>query len=394
MILSRWVIHLVCGLGSLSVYAGAPFVDPSDDLENLGKAEDVLFWTPAQQVSGYRNWGKVFPTRNIAAGGKPFPLPLNLQDLNATEFTYQDETMSLDEYYSKHSVAGLLIIKDGQIAYERYGLGNDENTVWDSFSVAKSLTSLLLGVALKEGYIKSLDEKVSDYLPRLKGSAYDDASIRHILHMSSGVQWDENYSDPNADINKMPWDARGLYDYLKQKPRVHPAGDQFNYNSAETNLVGTLVRSAIGNNLSTYLSDKIWKPFGMQADGSWELGVPGGGETGGSSFNATLRDFGRIGLFALRRGTLLDGTQVLPEGWMQESTRPAETNKHYGYLWWLKANGAYAAQGIFGQGIYIFPEQNMVVALHSARPIAADLKDLMRQDALIRALVKAGALDS
>ncbi len=379
---------------AFQVQANAPYVDPADDLDHLGKPENVLFWTPEQQVSGYRNWDKVFPTRVIPAGGEPFPLPLSLQSLGSTKFTYKDETMSLDDYFSKHSVAGLLVIKDGRITYERYGLGNDEHTLWDSFSVAKSLTSLLLGVAVKDGYIKSLDEKVSDYLPRLKGSAYEQASIRNIVQMTSGVQWNENYLDPKADINEMPWDAKRLYRYLQQKPRVHPAGERFNYNSAETNLVGTLVRSAIGNNLSTYLSDKIWKPFGMQADANWELGIPGGGETGGSSFNATLRDFGRIGLFALRGGVLADGSRVLPEEWMQDSTRPAETNPYYGYLWWLKGEGAYAAQGIFGQAIYVFPDQNIVVALHSARPIAADMDDLRRQDILINALVKASASES
>src|SRR5690606_24688947 len=139
----------------------------------------------------------------------------------------------------------------------------------------------LVGAAIQDGYIKSVDEKVSDYLPRLKGTAYEKVSIRNILQMSSGVEWDETYADPDADINRVSWDTLSLYSFLAAKPVVGEPGRTFNYNTAETNLEGTLLRSAIGNNLSTYLQQKIWQPFGMEADASWNLTEPGGGEFGG-----------------------------------------------------------------------------------------------------------------
>ena len=172
-------------------------------------------------------------------------------------------------------------------------------------------------------------------------------------------------------------------------PRVAEPGEVFNYNTAETGIVGNVVRSAIGNNLSTYLSEKIWRPFGMEHDAYWVLSEPGGGEFGGSSLNATLRDYARIGLFVLRDGVLSDGTRVLPEGWMAESTQPSKALPQYGYLWWLRAGGAYGASGIFGQAIHVDPANNVVIAMHSARDVASSSDASALQRALFSALVGA-----
>ncbi len=297
--------------------------------------------------------------------------------------------MSTGEYFTKQRVAGLLVIKDGRIVYERYGLGNDETTRWVSFSVAKSVVSMLFGAAVKDGYIKSVDESVTDYLPRLKGSSYDQSTIRNLLQMASGVVWNEDYADPESDVATATYQTLNLYEYLRHKPRNAKPGERFNYNTAETNLAGTLLRSAIGNNLSTYLTDKIWKPFGMEADAYWQLTESGGGEFGGCCINATLRDYGRLGLFALANGRLADGTEVLPASWMAESIAPSKGYNGYGYFWWLTAAGAYQAMGIFGQGIYIDPARNVVIALHSARTSASKDSDWELQNALFSALADA-----
>jgi CubicO group peptidase (beta-lactamase class C family) len=180
-----------------------------------------------------------------------------------------------------------------------------------------------------------------------------------------------------------------IYSYLDQKQREAAPGKEFNYNTAETNLVGTLLRSAIGNNLSTYLAEKIWQPFGMESDAYWTLTEPGGGEFGGCCINATLRDYGRLGLFALAEGRLADGTAVLPDRWMLESTTPSTAYPGYGYLWWLGNAGAYRAIGIFGQGICVHPEQNVVVAMHSARAVASEDEDWALQSALCNAVANA-----
>lgn len=369
--------------------AEAPHVNPADDHKYLGAPDNVLFWEPKQQVAGYRNSDKLFLTRKIANGDAVFPLPYALVDLGDVEIAHDRASMTVDEYFMRQNVAGLLVIKDGEILYERYGLGNDENSRWISYSVAKSVVSMLIGAAIQDGYITSVDEKVTRYLPRLKGSSYDQSSIANLLQMASGVQWNEDYADPESDIATAPWGTMELYEFLRDKPRASRPGETFNYNTAETNLAGTLLRSAIGNNLATYLSEKIWRPFGMEAEASWNLTEPGGGEFGGCCINATLRDYGRIGLFALANGRLADGTEVLPPGWMNESTTPSRGFDGYGYFWWLDREGVFSAAGIFGQGIYINREENVVIAIHSARADASTDADWAWHGALYEALTNA-----
>lgn len=377
-------------LTSTFALADAPYIDPADDHKHLVK-DFNLFLTSEQNVAAFRNQEKITPTRLIEAGDKPLKLPLKLADFKGVSIQDSGKNISLDDYFVSQNVAGMLVIKDGNIVYERYGLGNNEDTLWISFSVAKSVTSMLIGAAIKDGYIKSVDEKVSDYLPRLKGSPYDQATIRNILQMSSGVEWNEDYADRNADINQGPWSTLELYQYLSGKKRVAEPGEVFNYNTAETNLVGNLLRSAIGNNLSTYLSEKIWKPFGMGSDANWGLTEVGGGEWGGCCINATLRDYGRIGLFAMNGGQLPDGSKVFEDGWMKESTTPSKGFQGYGYLWWLEPNNVFRATGIFGQHIYMDPNTNVVIAVHSARDNASNRKGWALQTSMFQALSKAAS---
>ncbi len=373
-------------IGACAVSAEAPRIDPADDASHFGDPERQLFWTPREQLAGYRNMDKISPTRRVVAGGNPYPLATEEIDLGGVDIVTDDVAMTVDEYIEKQNVAGLIVVRNDTIVYERYELGNTAESRWLSYSVAKSVTSLLVGAALEEGYIRSIDESVTDYLPRLKNSSYAQSSIRDLLQMASGVEWGEDYADPESDINQVTWSTLSLYEYLRSKPRAAAPGEVFNYNTAETNLVGTLLRSAIGNNLSTYLSEKIWRPFGMEHDAYWVLSEPGGGEFGGSSLNASLRDHARIGLFALREGVLKNGDKVLPDGWMRASTAPSKGYENYGYLWWLQGDGAYAASGIFGQGIYISPANNLVIAIHSARAQASVDSDWELQSALYRAV--------
>ncbi len=369
-----------------AVHGDAPYIDPADDAAYFGDINNVLFWTTPQKVAGFRNMKTLAWTRQVDAGTDPYPLPEKLIDLSDFSFVHGDVALTIDDYIRSHNVAGLLIIKDGFVVYERYELGNSDESLWMSWSVAKSVTSLLVGAAIQDGYIKNVDEKVSDYLPRLKNSSYDDVTIRNLMQMSSGVQWNEDYADPESDINTIRWDTLSIYEQLRHKRQVDVPGEVFNYNTAETNLVGTLLRAAVGNNLSTYLSTKIWQPFGMEFDAAWNLSEQNGGEFGGSSLNATLRDYGRIGLFALHDGRLRDGTRVLPEDWMAESVTPSQGLARYGYLWWLRDGGTYAASGIFGQAIHIDPVNNIVIAQHSAREAASLPDDWALQGAFFEAI--------
>jgi CubicO group peptidase (beta-lactamase class C family) len=368
------------------VHAEAPTIPLADDAKHMAPiGSPILFWNAHQKVAGFRNIATLSPTRSITAGTTIQQLPESLRSLSDVQVAHGDAAMSVADYFTQKNVAGLLVIKDGNIVYERYGLGNNQDSLWVSFSVAKSVVSMLVGAAIQDGYIKSVDEKVTDYLPRLKGSSYDQVTIKNLLQMASGVAWNEDYADRSSDVATANWETLPMYDQLRHKPRVAEPGKVFNYNTSETNLIGTLLRSAIGNNLATYLSQKIWRPFGMQADANWQLTEVDGGEFGGCCINATLRDYARLGLFALDNGQA-DGVQVLPENWIKESTASSEGADHYGYFWWLNPNGSYEAMGIFGQGIYVDPSENVVIAIHSARDTAGGGFDL--QTALFAAIVQ------
>lgn len=377
-------------LSAAVALADAPTIDPADDEKNFGPIDRAMFWTPAQKLAGYRNADRLFATREIKADGPAYPLPEAPVDFNGLSFDFAGESFDVDTYIRRANVAGLLIVHDGRIALERYALGNTEDTRWISFSVAKSVVSMLIGAAVRDGYISDVDEPVTDYLPRLKGSVYDGVTIRDLLQMSSGIAWNEDYADPQSDVNTYPWyDVMALYDFVGRKPRVAKPGARFNYNSADAELVGTLLRAAIGNNLSNYLATKIWQPFGMESDANWLLGSANGGEVGGCCISATLRDYGRIGIFALSDGRLPDGTAVLPAGWMQESLAPSNAYDGYGYLWWLGDDGEYEARGVFGQGIFVHPGHEIVIVKHGVWENAYAQQDVNFDTAFYRAVVRA-----
>lgn len=347
----------------------------------------VLFWNDDERRYGFKNTEQINFTRAITAGSSPLALGSNPIDLTEVPYTVDGREFTLADFVGNSANIGLLVVQDGDVLYERYAPGNDRSSRWVSFSVTKSLTSMLIGAAIKDGYIASVDDKVTDYLPRLRNSAYDAARIKDVLHMASGVAWDETYADPESDIAKAGgFNGIDLMNYLRDLPNEAEPGTKFNYNSAETNLVGEILRSAIGNNAATYLTHKIWQPFGMEADADWILGGPGAGELGGCCISATLRDYARVGLFALGDGQLADGTRVLPEGWMAQSIAPSEGFAGYGYLWWLSGNGAYSARGIFGQQILVDPKNNLVIALHSNAPAAVETEYHKHIDAALGAI--------
>ncbi|MEM8769511.1 MAG: serine hydrolase domain-containing protein [Pseudomonadota bacterium] len=379
---------LALAVGAVADGYQAPTIDPADDARYLEGAVGTspLFWPGELKVAGFRNMDKVSPVRRIEASPEPLSLPEAPRDLSSIVVEFEGETESLDEYFTNRHTAGLLVIHDGKVIYERYGLGNTRDSRWVSFSVAKSVVAMLIGAAIEDGYIASTDEKVTRYLPRLADSPYADVTIANLLQMASGVAWNEDYADPESDIASASFETLALYEYLNGQERVGAAGEVFNYNTAETNLAGTLLRAAIGNNLSTYLEEKIWRPFGMESAAYWQLTEPGGGEFGGCCINATLRDYGRIGLFALAEGRLADGTAVLPADWMAQSTAPSQGFAGYGYFWWLSQAGTYEASGIFGQGIHIVPEKRLVIAVHSAWEHAGRGEDFNRLGAVYRAI--------
>jgi CubicO group peptidase (beta-lactamase class C family) len=330
----------------------------------------ILFWNTEQKLHGFKNMEDIFPTRIISKSKNPYPLTYEPRSLDGLTYKYKGKKYSLEDYIQAFKVAGLIVIRDGKILHESYNFGNNEESKWVSFSVTKSVTSMLLGAAMKDGFINSVNDPIVSYLPQLKNSHYDRVSIKQILHMSSGVDWNEDYNDPSSDVSiASAYNSLKLYNYLRTLGTSSEPGAKFNYNTAETNLIGGLVRSATSYNLSNYLEQKIWQPFGMEFDAYWVLDYDHKEELGGCCINATLRDYARIGIFAMNNGILENGINVLPREWMQQSTSPSPNLEYYGYQWWLDGSNynSFYADGIFGQFIWIDPDSKTVVAMHSAR---------------------------
>ncbi len=283
---------------------------------------------------------------------------------------------TLEDYIKEQKVAGLLILHDGKIRMERYALEHRNTNLWPSLSVAKSVTSTLVGVAIKDGYIKSVDEYVTDYLPKLKGSAFDSVKIRHLLTMTSGIKWNENYTDTDSDIAGFDKDTtvddmKAIVSYMLRLPAEAEPGKKFNYSTGETHLLGALISSATHQSLSHYLSSKIWIPYGMEQTAIWRLDRTGQ-EMAGCCLQMRLRDFGRFGQFVLEDG-YINGKSIVPDDWFKKATQiqmPLWPGGGYGYGWWIFNGHSFEALGIHGQKIYIDPSRKLVIAINSEWPEA------------------------
>jgi CubicO group peptidase (beta-lactamase class C family) len=360
----------------------------------------MLTWTPQQQAFGLRNIDKIFDTRTVRRGAAVHVLPRSPRQLDV-RFDYDGVSYSTESFMHAQRVSGVLVIKDGSIVLERYGLGRSANDRWNSFSIGKSVTSSLVGAALRDGAITSLDDPVSRYLPEMAGSAYDEVSVRQLLTMTSGVRWTETYGDPNSDVVRIgsAVAAAGqdpIVAYMGDLPRVAPPGTTFHYKSGEADLAGILVARATGKPLADYLSEKVWKPFGMQSDAVWI--VDGAGfARGGCCLAMTLRDYGRFGLFMLGGGEA-EGRAVLPEGWAETATSTQMVTGYpglnYGYMWWTRPDGSYQALGIFGQLLQVIRSERLVIVINSAWPKPGDAKLSGVQSAFVSAVREAASRSS
>jgi CubicO group peptidase (beta-lactamase class C family) len=324
---------------------------------------DLLFWSQAQRDAAFRALDRLpvlAKARVVPAGPTPRPLPPG-PPLTTLK-------VDVDTYMAGQRSAALLVLHDGKLRLERYGLGFDAQGRWTSFSVAKSITSLLVGAAIQDGHIRSMDDKVSDYIPAMKGSAYDEVSIRQLLTMTSGVRWNEDYGDPASDVarfnNHQPEPGvDALVSYLRRLPREAPAGTRWHYSTGETNLVGILVAQATKRPLADYLSEKVWVTAGMEQQATWILSKTGQ-EISGCCIQAAARDYARFGQFILD-GARVGGVSVVPAGWLAEATGTrtgiGQPGRGYGYQWWTYDDGSYAARGIFGQGLFIDPQRRLVI---------------------------------
>ena len=375
----------IAGLvGLLAGAASSPQVVNPHAEEQIGTVREVYDGTllPDIQVNTFRNIDRLFPTRTVRHGQHVYPLPAANTRLGRVPFTSKGKRYDLYDYLSLNRVSGLLVLKNGRIAQETYQLGNTERTRWMSMSVVKSITATLIGAAIKDGHIASIDDPVTRYLPELTGGAYDGVSVRNLLQMASGVKWNEAYTDPGSDRRQM-LEAQlaqrpgGVLALMARLPRAAAPGSRWNYSTGETHVAGALLRAAVKKPLAEYLSDRIWARFGMESDATWWLESPDGLEVGGSGLSATLRDYGRFGLFLAEDGKA-GGEPILRDGWVKEAGSAkvvGGTPVDYGYMLWPIPNGrgtlhedAFEAVGIFGQHIYVNPREQVVIVVWGALP--------------------------
>jgi CubicO group peptidase (beta-lactamase class C family) len=355
----------------LSAAIAFPQVKPVEVYPNPSK---FVFWSPQEKPVGFRNIEKIFPGHTVKRGSRISPLPYGKQELEV-RYQYNGQQWDTARFMESNSVAGLLVIHNGEILLERYALGFDEKSRWTSFSVAKSFTSTLAGAAVADGFIKSIEDPVTDYLPTLKSSAYDGVSIRHILNMSSGAKWNEDYTDPKSDVNTFAGatdQSRGsrLVTFMSKLPREGVPGTKFVYKTGETNLIGEIIMAAVKKPLATYLSEKIWSKIGVEQDAYWMTSTDGL-EMGGCCLSVSLRDYGRFALFFLN-----GAKSVVPPAWPKQATTPTSFSKDerggYGYQWWTGPDNTFFASGIFGQHIQFYPAEKLIIVSLSAWPMATD----------------------
>lgn len=349
--------------------------------ETVGqKLESLLFWSQQEREKRFPVMYKIFPSLKIQTGTSIS----NFEKSQTIVPIWEDRT-TLSSYMKANHVKGVIVIKDNKIRLEKYAENVKSETLWPSFSVAKSVSSMLLGAALKDGHVQNMDDSLSKYIPEFEGYDYGKVTVRQLLTMTSGIDWNEDYEDPNSDVAKMYSAAceknePHVLTYMKSLKSAHEPGTYWNYSTGETDLVGILIQKATGKSLAAYLSEKIWKPFGMEHCAYWVTDECSNLNNGGSGLSASLRDYARIGAVMLNKGK--SGNQNLfAEEWLQNATSPLYNinaqGDGYGYLWWRLKDGSYAAFGIFGQMLYVDPKNDLVIAQIAAWPKASS-KDLAR----------------
>jgi CubicO group peptidase (beta-lactamase class C family) len=362
----------------------APEPDPNLPASTVAPAVQQLrrdMLDPGINVLTFRSMDRIFTTRTVARSGAVWHLPRADHALNVT-YRFQGKTYTSSEFLERTYTNALLVMKDGRIVSEIYRNNSDEHSRFIAFSMTKSITSLLIGCALEEKRIGSIDDPITQYLPELTGSGYEAVSIRQILQMRSGVDYEERYdfADPGiAARNHEQALVRNLVrftDAARTIARKHTPGEVFEYKTLDTAVLGWLLeRVSGGSSVAAYTAQRLWEPLGAEADGFYIMdGSPGvGREFSGAGFNATLRDYARIGLMMLNEG-VANGHRIVSADWVRESTKPSTVLGNdflagYGYQWWMAPKSrAYYALGLQGQFIYVDPATRTVVVKLSYDP--------------------------
>jgi len=373
---------LVHGIAAALLLGGAASADDAP----FGNRDTM--WRSDNYVGALRHMGEIYFSRPVKRGDTVSDLP---QGAPVENLTYRSDgkEVPLEDYFARARSTGLIVLKDGKIVYEHYGLGADARSLLTSWSMSKSFTATLVGFAIGDGLIAGVDDPIDKYVPGLKDSGFAGVPIKAVLQMSSGVDFTEDYDNATSDSNilwgsTIAYNTKPLTAFLAKAKPGKPAFAAFNYSGLDTLALGWLVSSVTGKSLSAYLSEKVWAPLGMEADANWNLDgkADDAHEIAFCCLNATLRDYARFGQFLAQNGSW-GGKQLLPEGWVKEATHPDRPqvmpgklhegwSLGYQYQWWVfpdagpDAIGGFTAQGINGQFLYVDPAEKVVIVATNA----------------------------
>jgi CubicO group peptidase (beta-lactamase class C family) len=329
---------------------------------------------PGCRVGALSNFDTLFPARTIEA--PPVASPLGRAPVEPPiSYQHDGRRADLDDYLNRQPVTGFLVARGGTILVERYQYARTDRHRLTSFSMAKTITGLLVGLAVHDGAIRSLDDNAQDYAPALRGTEYGRTPLRALLQMASGVAFDENYSNAGGDIYRLASTALGQEGSLAAlklfDKRVARPGERFSYSSAETLVLGLVLTGATGRPPGEYASERLWKPLGAEANASWIVDTQGQ-EITYAYFNAVLRDWARLGLMLAHDGAWA-GRQVVPSAWVRDSTRPG-VSPGYGYQVWLNPTKrpTFQLRGLRGQFVFVDPASKTVLVQTALRDTQGD----------------------
>lgn len=309
---------------------------------------------------------KKFPKRTMHNDGEKYVFPTaKKENFPKLVKNKKNEDVDFEKYIAANRTVAFLVIKNDTIRYEKYFHRYNRESIVPSFSVAKSITSILVGCAIDDGLIKSVDEPITNYVPELKKNGLEKVTIKHLLQMTSGIKFNESYVNPFGEAGKFYY-GRHLEKRMSKMTMETEPGKKFKYISGGTELLGwVLTRALKTKTITQYLQEKIWQPLGMEYDGTWSIDQKKDGiEKTFCCVNARARDFAKIGRLYKNKG-VWNGKRIVSENWVRESTK-IDTSEgsavHYQYQWWLPSkNGDFLAVGHLGQYIYVNPEKNIVI---------------------------------
>ncbi|MBT0609195.1 serine hydrolase domain-containing protein [Aequorivita echinoideorum] len=307
---------------------------------------------------------KKFPARQIESANTKFYFQTAEKGKVPREINVDGTKYPFEEYIQKNKTVAFLIIKNDTLQYEKYFRDYNSSSIVPSFSMAKSITSILIGCAIDDELIESVNDPVTKYIPELKNTGFDTVTIEHLLQMTSGLKFNESYSNPFGDAATFYYGTNLRKAIGKMKLNSQP-GKKFAYVSGNTQLLGLVLERALKDKtISAYLEEKLWKPLQMEFDASWSLDKENGLEKTFCCINATARDYAKIGRLYLNKGNW-NGKQIVSQDWVERSTKidtAQGSAQFYQYQWWLPSKtGDFMAQGILGQYIYVHPEKNLII---------------------------------